>query len=47
MAGERRVGPLGVLGGDDVCVGVEEDGGEGGVFSVPFEEEEGFSGDEF
>lgn len=39
--GEGGVGPLVGLGGDDVGVGVEEDGGEGGVAARPLEEEEG------
>lgn len=42
-----RVGPLVVLGGDDVGVGVEEDGGKGGVLAGPFEEEQRLALNEF
>lgn len=40
------MGPLVVLGRDDVGVGVEEDGGERRVGAWPFEEEERLAGDE-
>ena len=40
------MGPLGVLGGDHVGVGVEEEGGESGVGAGPFEEDEGLPWDE-
>lgn len=39
---EGRVEPLGGLSGDGVYVGVEEDGGEGGVGAGPGDEKEGF-----
>lgn len=39
------MGPLVVLGRDDVGVGVEEDGGERRVGSGPFEEDERLAGD--
>lgn len=39
------MGPLVVLGRNDVCVGVEEDGGERRVGAWPFEEEERLAGD--
>ncbi|URD92395.1 hypothetical protein MUK42_00648, partial [Musa troglodytarum] len=45
--GEGRVDPLVGLGGDDVSVRVEEEGGEGGAASGPLEDEEGLAGDEF
>lgn len=46
MSVERRVGPLVMLGGDNVSVGIEKDGREMGVLTRPFEEDEGFSIDE-
>lgn len=45
--GEGRAEPFVGLGGDDVGVGVEEDGWEGGGAAGPGEEDEGFAGGEF
>lgn len=47
VGGEGWVGPLGGLGGDAVEVGVEEEGGEGGVAAGPREEEDGLRGGKF
>lgn len=45
--GEGRVEPLVGFGGDDVGVGVEEEGREGGGAAGPGEEDERFVGGEF
>lgn len=45
--GEGRVEPFVGLGGDDVGVGVEEEGREGGGAAEPGEEDEGFVWGEF
>lgn len=47
MSIERRVGPLVRLGGDDVRVGIEEDGREVGVGTRPLEDDDWFGLDEF